>query len=1190
MIFSFLIAFYNFCKKTISYLVHGLVTLTRIIFDTIYLSTKFVLKTAIEGSVQLLKIVFYYPIKLIASVLYKIPGIRHLIAAYIYVSHAIVKTSTEGIAHLLRLLFSGVFSLLKHLSVGSLNITRTLYYFTLRAPLKILSILTTFIAKTIARLIRHTKHIAYVLKTALHHGTVDFLQSLFALIFNFGKALINVPLAFLQKIFAALSSFAQMTFQALSSGINLLSRSIRYLLEIMHLIAIATPMRATHAAATKIRNAAHHTHAAAAKGSRHAKNIFSTILQKTGSLLTILSNALVSAMHHFLRILHIATIQTPVRAARFTVDKARATHASLAHHTHKALQKGSHHTKNLFLAIVQKTRSLFIELSNSVVATVRHLLHILHLVTIQAPVRAAQFTANKAKAAATKTHGVLTHGTTQSITHLKNAHLKIKETTTSLLASAGAFSKKITDFLIGLVQALGAVVISAKNSATSFLYQSKEAASNFINSLLSSTRSTMGNLKERSSTFAGNAKNKGALIFEKGRSQFSLMRAASQTALAGTAGFVFISIPRHIVSGAQRTISTIITYFSYAFVIIKSSFMNAYSFCTNGVNTLLKHLFSSITTTLSYTGSLLTRGMQAVSSGINTVAQLCSEALLQTWRSTYSYGQALFSYLKQGLSFVESFFTSAKTLSAIVVEKGAQRALSTPQAVASHSVSLGKTIISLWSSLLNGLNTFFTSIFNALLATFASIIRGLSAGLRMSKELTVALTSNIFDSLLSIKNLIIKSFSFLAGGAKQVLLTTASAGKTGCIVVGKSSVCAARGAWWGLQTTMYGFGYVLNKLKDSFSFFCYRLYNATVLVIETLIALVKNIILLPFRALVLGKQYTVNTFNTSTPIAASTKVGIQQYALFGSLLYCLLVLVTTYITPPSNQGSHNPAYTAQNQASHNALPVQASFELQSISLAKGTFGTATIKGILTYSYEAGLESARNIDNITIEKALKFNLKKLGSSMNHYHVVTTRFLLTATLGIAASSSPAFPFAPTESAFVIKNNALTTQDMYYQPIASSFGTEFEMPITTKINLKQNAATTTSTKSPKLTITLEHSGVPAYALLILYVLILGFVFMALTALGSLLPQSVRLSASCIASAGLSILWVLSHFFGLLPTINHLFLTLLMCLALSLVSVGFNASLLTSPQLSSENGKTRWTLGLLALLALFLTLLIKL
>lgn len=491
-----------------------------------------------------------------------------------------------------------------------------------------------------------------------------------------------------------------------------------------------------------------------------------------------------------------------------------------------------------------------------------------------------------------------------------------------------------------------------------------------------------------------------------------------------------------------------------------------------------------------------------------------------------------------------------------------------------------KKITGLFMSLIVAIARHFSIIVDTCTHTIGLVFNGLRSILEKS-----------IDQVFNIFKVIINCFGETRTrlAALQSVTKTALAGTAGFMFISiprgfKNSAQPA--VTWFLQVTSTLFSRLFvdvpKALWSGFVFLVSTLYNLCI----KAITYISSFNLHVFSHVKDGFFWFKNTCISGFRILfnyASTLV-IQEYAFIGTVLYVALVILTTFITPFQEETTY-PLFGTQKTTEivqyNRTLPVHVSFELQSLTQPSTTLGDVTVKGILSYNYETGLESARHIDNITIEKVQSYTLKKIGSQMDRRHGITTQFLLTAVLKTTASNAASFPFAPTESSFVLKNNTLSTKEIHYEPAGTCVALKNEMSRLSKINMRPAGK---QTNSPKLTITFEHAGLSPLVILVLYALIILSVLAAIASL-ALLPQAIGVSVSGISTLVLGICWIGCYFFGMLPAINHLMLTLLLCFALSILCFGLNAKHIHNLEAGQPSGRTRWTLCLLGILAAFLT-----
>jgi hypothetical protein len=360
-----------------------------------------------------------------------------------------------------------------------------------------------------------------------------------------------------------------------------------------------------------------------------------------------------------------------------------------------------------------------------------------------------------------------------------------------------------------------------------------------------------------------------------------------------------------------------------------------------------------------------------------------------------------------------------------------------------------------------------------------------------------------------------------------------------------------------------------------------------------------NLAALVYQSIIQGTQILIQQFKLLPRILAAQIItsqrSIQKYALFATVLYTALTIFTTYHTAiihPSFEeiSRHAPLYP-------HAIPVDVGFELQSLTptnaLAKGDFGSVNVEGILSYSYDAGSESAHDLDALSLKGCESASLKKISSHINQHQVVTTKQFLTARLRTTPSDSARFPFAPVKSTLTIQNDNLSAKNIMYQGTYTALSLSHNIQDLAGIHLEASTEKKLGygnrKVTPEINIIFEHKGIATYTILMLYTIILALAFIAIGSL--MIPVSRRrIWASLLSLSGLGLTWLASYLQHLIPLMNHLGITLLVCIALSLITLSINLSHRSNEEISHFPGQTRWIFTLLSTLCLFLTLLISL
>lgn len=342
------------------------------------------------------------------------------------------------------------------------------------------------------------------------------------------------------------------------------------------------------------------------------------------------------------------------------------------------------------------------------------------------------------------------------------------------------------------------------------------------------------------------------------------------------------------------------------------------------------------------------------------------------------------------------------------------------------------------------------------------------------------------------------------------------------------------------------------------------------------------------------------THQTTVSIVFEQRSSIQMYAFLGTGIYLLLVLFSTYSSNYSKPSSQR--IKAKHTIHSHATPVTVDLEVHKLQSAADGFGCITIEGILSYSYNTGTEPATAVDDFTVKNAKHYVLKKLGSSVSHAHVTTTRHLLTTTLEPNPRTAITFPFSGAQSNFVIQNNSLSSREIHYQGALRSLTAESNHLGLQKILMEpgenRTHARSSSALIPELTITLEYQRWSPLMLFGLYILLFALMLLSIATL-LIAQRSARLTVSGITFCMLGAAWIGCYLAEMLTTINHLMITLLLGLALSTIIIALNASAFKSMEALQNNplyghgqfaGQTRWVLILLSMLAITFTMLIRL
>ena len=766
------------------------------------------------------------------------------------------------------------------------------------------------------------------------------------------------------------------------------------------------------------------------------------------------------------------------------------------------------------------------------------------------------------------------------------------------------------------------------------------------------------------------------LSFDFAKTKISTFKTVTKTALSGTAGFMFISVPREFKNYVQATLSwlflTISEILSLWFIdtpkALWSAFMHSitilYNLCiqaTTHITSFNLNLFSNIKSNLIWFKDTSIKRT-------NTLFNYGTTSIILITKSILFVPSRLFSAIGKGLSWLYSLvnwnatkeklsdcnIVAKTTLSGtagfifISVPRGFKNSilstlywlfLTTSEIFSLWFIDTPKA---LWTGFSYGMHTLQTFASYALTKTISFMDGTFSLATKVIQN-TFSFSWTCFRWL---KDLVIKNtvmtYKLLSSG---IFFTTRHMSTLGFVALSttRSSLSWSTNFLIRCQLgTISALTIATQHLLNAFYFLSKSLFNTIASTINILFRAVKasgygvflglkytaslfiKALQLPFKRVHLAsdalhtlferikksikyiypalssaaqavKSHTITFINNqkehvnqkASSLQAYThyqKLVIQEYAFIGTVLYVALVLLTTFITPFQKETMYSlfeSPKAAEIVHYNRTLPVRVSFELQSMTQPTTSLGDVTVKGILSYNYETGLEAARHIDNITIEKVQSYSLKKLGSHMDRRHGITTQFLLTAALKTTASNAASFPFAPTESSFVLKNNTLTTKEIYYEPAGTSVALKNENSRLSKINMRPAGQ---HSNSPKLTVTFEHTGLSPLVILGLYALIILSALASIATL-ALLPQAIGVRVSGISTLVLGSCWVGSYLFGMFPAINHLMLTLLLCFALSILCFGLNAKHIHNLEAGQPAGRTRWTICLLAILAAFLT-----
>ncbi len=350
------------------------------------------------------------------------------------------------------------------------------------------------------------------------------------------------------------------------------------------------------------------------------------------------------------------------------------------------------------------------------------------------------------------------------------------------------------------------------------------------------------------------------------------------------------------------------------------------------------------------------------------------------------------------------------------------------------------------------------------------------------------------------------------------------------------------------------------------------------------------------NAFALSAAYIISLPEKTYELLLASRLSIQKYSLLGTAIYLALTIFTTYHT-----NIVHPIFDEEvkHAGVHpHAIAVDTGFELQSLKPTKtedhSDYGNVAVEGILSYSYYAGTESAADMDAISIKNASPYTIiKKLDSHINQNKIVKTRMYVKTILSTMPSKSPRFPFAPVKSTMTLQNNNLSSKDIYYKGSYTSLALNNQVSGLAQIHLEASSTHAIGygerRSVPEINITFEHKGIATYTILILYTIILGLTLMSVASLMiSTSKLSIILNASSIL--GIGIIWLMALIQNLIPIMNHLLLTLLICFSIGLLSFSLNLSNQSKNNDTADfKGQTRWIITLLSMLSLFLTLLIS-
>jgi len=649
----------------------------------------------------------------------------------------------------------------------------------------------------------------------------------------------------------------------------------------------------------------------------------------------------------------------------------------------------------------------------------------------------------------------------------------------------------------------------------------------------------------------------------KSLEKINTAKTISKATLSAGAGFVFVKTPTVIAAQVRG----VITFLREAASNCINAINRSFSFVTNSLRNAIQ------TIALQISSAIVKTRMQ-LSFGIETIKAVTIQGVLSITQMSTKIALTLKNSLLSGLHVTQNFgsWLKSSSISAIILTW----------------VCIVRAADSLYAGICISIKTIWSGIVKSVLG-FLGLA---SAGARSTKNAAQRTTAYIAPKALLVGTL-----------SKHALYGTA-----GFIFI-KMPYGAFRVSQYLGARLQDGANWIALQLARAIKTF-YKVLSAAYLQM----VVVTNIILSPFhwavsKTIEISNKLYNATLNTATQLLLvaqqiPNKVNvailrsqrtIQKYALLAIMIYSGLTVFTTYHTAIINPSFEEIVH--QKPLYPHATPIDIGFELKSLLPAstqyRGDFGGVTVEGILSYSYHAGSESSHDLDAISIRGSENHSIKKISSHINQNQIITTKQLIKAQLRTTPSDSTRFPFAPVKSTLTIQNDNLSAKNIQYQ------GTHTALSLSHEVQGLANIHIDTSTDKqfgygnrkiiPEINIIFEHKGIATYTIIILYLLILGLTFLAIASF-MINSYQYRLFSCLGALSGLSITWLVSYLQQLIPLMNHLGITLLVCMAITLIVLSITLSQNQTERQSPFAGQTRWMLGLLGILALFLTLLISL
>jgi hypothetical protein len=623
--------------------------------------------------------------------------------------------------------------------------------------------------------------------------------------------------------------------------------------------------------------------------------------------------------------------------------------------------------------------------------------------------------------------------------------------------------------------------------------------------------------------------------------KISTAHTATKQALAGTAGFLFISVPQNIFSGITSVLSAASRLCISGYIALK-----------DGISYLFKVIFVHIPQTLWNATKHTT---SFVGSGVRATHSVVTPKLITAHAATQKalMGAAGFIFLEVPRSLTNVL-----------------RALGMGTYTALLSCFYGLKTAAAWTgtvlfiSFPNTLFYGFRTVFQAFLSALTTLVVFIHQGIRKLADITLMLmrlTNAFFRMIGTAGRIFIES---ILGIPRQIALAVVALAHL-ALIAAQALLSTVRATWDGI---------------------CY-LATAPLLAIR--------------HALDMLYARAHRTYHATKRLVYDKRSRLQTYAFLGTSIYLGLVLFSTHNVNYSKPSAE--LITPKHTVHTHATPVTVDLEVHNLQPSSEGFGCISIEGVLSYSYNTGTEPAKAIDDFTITNARQYSLKKLSSSVNHERVTTTRYALAATLSPHSSTAATFPFSGSQSYFVMHNNSLSAREIHYQGTQRTLTAESGRNLGLQKILMEPGENKLLARSehasmPELTITLEYQRWSPYILFGLYLALFMMIFLSIASL-RISEQGARLSLSGITFCLQGLIWLGCYLVGMLITVNHLMITLLIGLALNTLVIALNTSARNTQSAENSNplyaegqfeGQTRWIFILLSMLAITLTMLIRL